>query len=135
MADVAQLTAVYAKGWKSGFSSTAVFWVKPDQVSKEANTGEFIGKGSFMVRGERNYLHPAMELYVGKSKKGVCIVGSKDAVLSQLESSSSPIIRVIQGGGKPSDVAKKIASALGLSDIDEIVRNLPASDVAIAKTL
>lgn len=127
---VAQVTAVYAKGWSKGFSSVAVFYVKPEQVSKEANAGEFMAKGSFMIRGERTYLHPLMELYMGKNDKGVCVVGTKDNVTAQ--STVAPV-RIIQGGGKPSDVAKKIAGLLDLHELDEIIRMLPSSSVALVK--
>lgn len=46
----------FSKQWKRGFGSADVFWVFPDQVSKKANSGEYIAKGSFMVRGTKNFL-------------------------------------------------------------------------------
>ncbi len=127
---VGAMTAVYAKGWQKGFSSVAVFYVKPEQVSKEANSGEFMGKGSFMIRGERLYLHPEMELYIGKNAKGACIAGTKESVTSQ---SIKPAIRISQGASKATDVAKKIAGLLEIHDVDEIVKMLPAGGVAMHK--
>lgn len=38
---------------------TTVYWVNADQVSKTAPTGMFIGTGSFMIRGKRNFLNPS----------------------------------------------------------------------------
>ncbi|KAG5984478.1 hypothetical protein E4U55_004601 [Claviceps digitariae] len=38
------------------------WWVKADQVSKSAPTGEFLPAGSFMVRGQKNFLPPAQLL-------------------------------------------------------------------------
>ena len=32
-----------------------MFAVKPAQVSKTAQTGEFVGKGAFIVRGQRQW--------------------------------------------------------------------------------
>jgi len=37
---------------------TAAWWVRPDQVSKTAPTGEYLTTGSFMIRGRKNYLPP-----------------------------------------------------------------------------
>jgi len=43
-----------------------VFWVKPEQVTKTAPTGEYLTTGSFMIRGKRNYL-PTTHLILGIS--------------------------------------------------------------------
>jgi predicted ribosome quality control (RQC) complex YloA/Tae2 family protein len=37
---------------------TSAWWVKPDQVSKTAPTGEYLSTGSFMVRGRKTFLPP-----------------------------------------------------------------------------
>lgn len=42
------------------------FWVKPEQVTKTAPTGEYLTTGSFMIRGKKNYL-PATHLILGLS--------------------------------------------------------------------
>ena len=42
--------------WNSSYSSGNVFYVLGNQVSKTPNTGEYITKGSFIVRGKRNYI-------------------------------------------------------------------------------
>ncbi|MCA9478607.1 MAG: DUF814 domain-containing protein [Nanoarchaeota archaeon] len=44
--EAAAFTLLHSKAWKSGLSFASVFWVYPDQVSKEANTGEY-GKRKF----------------------------------------------------------------------------------------
>eukprot|EP01105_Mastigella_eilhardi_P000522 TRINITY_DN105_c0_g1_i1.p1 TRINITY_DN105_c0_g1~~TRINITY_DN105_c0_g1_i1.p1 ORF type:complete len:1068 (+),score=349.96 TRINITY_DN105_c0_g1_i1:41-3244(+) len=37
---------------------TSAWWVRPEQVSKTAPTGEYIATGSFMIRGKKNFLPP-----------------------------------------------------------------------------
>ena len=49
-----QFVACFSKQWTRGFGNAEVFWVEPKQVSKKANTGEYIAKGGFMIRGEKN---------------------------------------------------------------------------------
>jgi len=38
---------------------TSAWWVHKEQVSKTAQSGEFLPTGSFVVRGKKNYLQPA----------------------------------------------------------------------------
>jgi predicted ribosome quality control (RQC) complex YloA/Tae2 family protein len=50
------MIACFSKQWKRGFGNADAFWVYPEQVSKTANSGEYIAKGAFMVRGTKNFL-------------------------------------------------------------------------------
>ena len=55
----------HTKSWKEGVSDVA-WWVRPDQVSKTTETGEYVGKGSFIIRGKKNYMtQPRLELGLG----------------------------------------------------------------------
>jgi len=57
-------SAVYSKAWKQ-FSEAQAYWVLPEQVSKTPQSGEFIPKGSFIIRGQRNYCKCKLELGIG----------------------------------------------------------------------
>jgi len=64
--EAAVFVASYSSGWKSGFSSLDVYWVKKGQVSKSAPSGEYLPKGSFMIYGKKNFLRGVpLNLYVG----------------------------------------------------------------------
>src|SRR3990167_8227718 len=63
--ETAQAVAAYSRAWKLGHTSADVFYAKPEQVTKEANTGEFVPKGSFMVYGKTQYLYPKLEYAIG----------------------------------------------------------------------
>lgn len=54
--EAAEIAAAYSSAWKKGYGNVDVYWVRPEQASKEAPSGEYIGKGSFMIKGEKNYL-------------------------------------------------------------------------------
>lgn len=47
-----------SSGWSSNIVTSA-WWVYASQVSKTAPTGEYLGHGSFMIRGKKNYLPPS----------------------------------------------------------------------------
>jgi predicted ribosome quality control (RQC) complex YloA/Tae2 family protein len=52
------LSVCTSQAWDSKAVLSA-WWVHFDQVSKTAPTGEYLGTGSFMVRGRKNFLPPA----------------------------------------------------------------------------
>lgn len=115
-----QAVASYSKAWKGGFSSTEVFYVKPDQVSKEANPGEFIGKGGFMIRGDRTFLRSKLEYAFGLVE-GEIISGPVDAVAFRTKN----YVKVVPGRRKKNELAKKIKAKLKGGDTEDLVRFLP----------
>jgi predicted ribosome quality control (RQC) complex YloA/Tae2 family protein len=65
--EASRFALVYSKAWRHGLGSGSAFWVTPDQVSKTAESGEYVKKGSFVIRGKRNYLHKlALVLALGE---------------------------------------------------------------------
>jgi predicted ribosome quality control (RQC) complex YloA/Tae2 family protein len=56
IAEVAQFAVSYSSVWKSGQFSGDCYWVRPEQVSKTPEPGEYVAKGAFIIRGERNYV-------------------------------------------------------------------------------
>lgn len=57
--------ACYSRAWKQ-FAEAQVYWVLPEQVSKTPQSGEFVPKGAFIIRGKRNYLRCPLKLAIGK---------------------------------------------------------------------
>ncbi len=66
LSETAKFAVSHSKAWKIGLGSADVYWVKPEQISKTAESGEYLKKGAFMVRGKRNYIRSTpLELGVG----------------------------------------------------------------------
>jgi len=126
--ETAQAVAVYSKAWKLGHSTADVFYVLPEQVSKEAQAGEYMSKGSFMIRGKTNYLHPKLEYTLGLVDEQ--IIG---APLEAMKKRTNIFIVVIPSGEKKSSLAKKIRAKLKGGDLDEIIKFLPAGGAEIKK--
>ncbi|KAK4145766.1 fibronectin-binding protein A N-terminus-domain-containing protein [Dichotomopilus funicola] len=59
LAQAGNLAVCCSNAWDSK-AAMGAYWVNADQVSKSAPTGEFLPVGSFMVRGKRNVLPPAL---------------------------------------------------------------------------
>ena len=125
--EAADATCSFSRAWKNGMMTTDTFWVKPEQVSKQANPGEFMGKGAFMIRGKTNYLSVGMDLAIGLTAAGAVMCGPKASVATHC----AQAIPILQGNEKTSDVAKRLRHLLGAKDLDEIIRALPAGGVKL----
>lgn len=126
--EVAIATASYSRAWGAGHSTTDVYWVRPEQVSKEAKAGEYIPKGAFMVRGKKNfYRGTALQLCIGIDKKGKIIAGPASAIAKHGVKS----VRINIGDRKKSDTAKAISKQLETNKLDDIIRKLPSGSFAV----
>ena len=54
--EAGEFAAAFSRGWREGFGSVDVYWVKPEQLGKGGPSGESVPKGGFVVRGERNWM-------------------------------------------------------------------------------
>jgi len=125
--ETADATVTYSRAWKLGITSTEVFYVSPEQVSKKAPTGEYIKKGAFMIYGKKDYITNKANLALGITDKGKIIGGPVNAVKSNCEK----YVSISQGKKAVSDVAKSIQRKIG-GDLDEIIRAMPAGGCDIA---
>jgi predicted ribosome quality control (RQC) complex YloA/Tae2 family protein len=53
----------HTKAWNTGVPDSA-YWVRPDQVSKTPESGEYLTKGSFVIRGQKNFI-PVHKMELG----------------------------------------------------------------------
>jgi predicted ribosome quality control (RQC) complex YloA/Tae2 family protein len=127
--EVAQATAAYSKAWTKGLSSTDVFWVRPDQVTKEAQAGEYLSTGSFMIRGKTNYIR-FDEMAVAVGRKDLKVIGGP---VSAVAKQTQYWTKIRQGDEKPGKIAKQVRKQIGGGDLDDIIRFLPAGGVRMAK--
>lgn len=130
--EAAQFTASMSKAWKAGLGVLDVFYVAPEQVTKEAQAGEHLARGAFMVRGTTNYLRPSLEL-------AACVVDYEGEKIMMAPSNAckthaKELVKIVPGKDKPSDVAKNVKKLLGTQEhLDIILRALPAGNSQIKK--
>ena len=123
-----EFAASFSSAWSKGFTSQDVFWVAPDQVSKTPESGEFLPKGSFVIRGHRNYIRSArVKLAIGivdyEGKR--IMAGPIDA----LEAHCENFVVIKPGFTKKEAIAKKIINKINEDDLltlDDIIRVLPS---------
>lgn len=125
--EVADATCSFSRAWKLGLGTQQVFYVKPEQVTKEANTGEYLPRGAFMIKGRTNYVENEINAAVGITEDGAVMSGPFEAVKKHCKQ----YVKIIQGNEKTSDTAKKIKRKIG-GEIDDIIRAMPAGGCQIA---
>lgn len=54
--EAGEFAAAYSRGWREGFGTVDVYWVRPEQLSKKSPSGEYMPHGAFMVAGKRNWM-------------------------------------------------------------------------------
>lgn len=124
--------ASFSKAWKQ-FAEAQAYWVLPEQVSKTPQSGEFVPKGAFIIRGKRNYLRCKLELAVGKveiDKESKVMCGPVDAVKKLIDK----YVVITPGDVKKSDLARKLVKVFDVS-VDSIDRVLPPGGATIVETV
>ena len=121
-----------SRAWPAGQGSGTAYWVEPSQVSKTPESGEFVSKGSWIVRGKRNYvLNLPLQLKVSLiDYKGNTLPMISPAE-TKIESEKYVIIK--PGNEKRSTAAEKIAKILDM-DKSEIEAILPPGGSIIVES-
>ncbi len=130
--EAAAFTAAYSRAWKAGLGSTDVYWVNPEQVSKRAPAGEYIGRGAFMIYGKKNYFKRVpLETAIGWDGEKV-VYGPRSSV----EPKAKQFVTVRPAPAlEQTQLAKEIRRVLKEASLDDIVRALPAGKGEIVARL
>ncbi len=103
------------------------FHARPSQVSKTTESGESIGRGSFVVRGQRNWHRDlSLELAIG-----MAVVNGVPMPVSGTPSTISEHCqrwaRITPGREKKESLANRIAKATGLAQ-EDLLSCLPSGN-------
>ncbi|PSQ25340.1 hypothetical protein BRD03_13985 [Halobacteriales archaeon QS_9_68_17] len=105
--EAARFAVSYSSVWKDGRFAGDAYMVTPDQVSKTPESGEFLEKGGFAIRGDRTYFR---DVAVGVAVGITCepstrvVGGPPSAVRDQAETH----IEVEPGQFAQADAGKKL---------------------------
>ncbi len=131
------IAACYSKAWKLGFGEIDVYWVWGEQVSKKPPSGEYLGKGAFMIYGKKNYIrHVKLELAIGIEEVYDEIYGRYQRVIvgpsELIKDKALAYALIIPGRLTPIKAAKRIFDLVNrvintslMIKVEEIVERLP----------
>lgn len=112
----------FSKAWKISISSLDAYWVHPEQVTKDAPSGEFLGKGAFFIKGKKNYLHKLpVEVAIG-IYKGKIMCGPLEAISKNCERH----VQIVPGQMSKEQTGKRLMKIFEWDDVNDIVQALPS---------
>jgi len=124
--EAGQFLLSFSNFWKQGFGTGDFFVVLPEQVSKKAPSGEFMGKGSFMIYGEKK-VYKNVPLKIGFGFYNYDVSVDNEIINYKVHLSSSPesckkicekFILLEPGNEKTKKINKVIKSILKINVID-----------------
>lgn len=128
--EVAQAVVLFSRAWKDGFSSANAYWIHSDQVKKQAPSGMFLPRGSYLIQGSKNLVKDVkIECAVGiinhKNQWTVCS-GPPEAI----HNNSVGYVVITPEKGKISDTAKRIKLSLIdlLNEKAQYIKQIPIED-------
>ncbi|MEE9237111.1 MAG: ribosome rescue protein RqcH [Thermoplasmata archaeon] len=131
--ETSRFALVFSKAWQLGIGSGSAYWVKPEQVSKTAESGQYLKTGSFVIRGRRNYHHNlALALAVGEvSYEEVkrVIAADPDAIE---ELSHKYVVLEPAGALERRSLVRQLSETFGVPP-EEIERVLPAGTFTVRR--
>lgn len=134
MEEAAKAAVTFAKTWKAGIGADNVYNVDPEQVTQNPESGEYLEKGAFVIRGDREYMrNVSVEAWIGpyeiEEDHYIPIVGPEDAIKEHCPEA----LELGPGHTKKSDIAKTIRSQMEdySLDLDYIIRALPPGESTV----
>jgi predicted ribosome quality control (RQC) complex YloA/Tae2 family protein len=123
----------FSKAWSSMLGSGEAYWVKPEQVSTTAQSGEFVPRGGFMIRGKRNTIRNLdMRLAVGLVKiEGADMVMC--APVDSVQARTDRFFLLVPSKAKKTDVSKAIARDLDVP-VEEVEAVLPPGGMDVVQS-
>jgi predicted ribosome quality control (RQC) complex YloA/Tae2 family protein len=113
-------TASYSKAWRENMV-VDVYWIYPNQISKTPPSGTYLGRGSFMITGRKNYVKvPEIKISIGlvRNEHLSIIYGPESAVRSKTKLYVS-----IRPGNIDVEAASKIVKKLLMEKIDSSLKD------------
>ena len=127
--EAATLALCWSRAWNGGGAHGTVFAVKPAQVSKSAQTGEYVGRGAFIVRGQRQWFKDLdVQMGIGLvAINGVPLL--MGGTVSAIKEKCQRYAILSPGQTKKEQLANRIYKATGMRT-DDVLSVLPgASDI------
>lgn len=129
--EACEFAVATSKAWNAKIGSAAGYWVLPEQVSKTPESGEYLPKGAFVIRGKRNYSEKLeIKVAIGEIefegfRKIMC--GPESA----MKTHSRRYLVIRPGEKDKNEFAKRLSDAFEVP-IEEIQSILPPGDVEVA---
>lgn len=112
--EAAEFAAAYSRGWREGFASVDVYWVKPSQLRKTGDSGEYVPCGAFVVSGSRNWMRGSpLKLAIGvlfdqETGEPSFISGAVDSVKAK----TNAYVTIVPGDTSGKELLKQVLKVI-----------------------
>ncbi len=124
--EAGEFAAAFSRGWREGFGSVDVYWVKPEQLSKGGPSGEFVPRGGFVIRGERNLMRNVpLRIAIGvavNEEEGLIRIGG--GPVDAVKAKANAYVIVVPGDLSGKELFRRILRGLAVKlpkDLREVV--------------
>lgn len=132
--EAGEFAAAFSRGWREGFGSVDVYWVRPEQLSKGGPSGESVAHGAFVVRGERNWMRGTpLRIAVGvaisdRESRAKIGGGPVEAVRAKLNA----YVVIVPGDVEGKELFNRVLTSLGRKlprELRETVLNVSIEEI------
>ncbi|MGC8585029.1 MAG: ribosome rescue protein RqcH [Thermoplasmata archaeon] len=120
----------FSRAWNAGYKVADAYWVTFSQVSKMAESGEYVPRGAWIIRGKRNYMRNLpLRLGIGEieyQNVKIVMIGPVESFRNK----AKKIISIVPGNMTKENAAVEISKKFSISK-DEVVRLLPPGNIDI----
>jgi predicted ribosome quality control (RQC) complex YloA/Tae2 family protein len=134
LSEAGEFAAAYSRAWREGFGSVDVYWVKPEQLSKGGPSGESVGHGAFVVRGQRNWMRGVkLELSVGvvlEAKGSIQFVGGP---VGAVKAKTEAYVTVVPGDLSGKELLKLVLRVLASKVSKEVREKISKASIEVIR--
>jgi predicted ribosome quality control (RQC) complex YloA/Tae2 family protein len=111
--EAAEFAAAFSRAWREGFGSVDVYCVKPEQLSKGGPSGESVGHGAFVVRGQRNWIRGVkLELAVGVMADANDVLQFAGGPVGAVKAKTEAYVKIVPGDLPSKELLKLVLKIL-----------------------
>ncbi|KAI8354448.1 fibronectin-binding protein A N-terminus-domain-containing protein [Mortierella sp. GBAus27b] len=119
------MSVCQSRAWDDKIVISA-YWVRADQVSKSAPSGEYLTTGSFMIRGKKNFLPPVQLVY----GFGILFKLDDSSIANHLNERRPPMLEDADGSTNTATTAESVQTNTLTSSKEDAAATQPAQDDA-----
>ncbi|MGB9714281.1 MAG: ribosome rescue protein RqcH [Candidatus Bathyarchaeales archaeon] len=111
--EAGEFAAAYSRGWREGFGTVDVYWVRPEQISKKSPSGEYIPRGAFMVAGKRNWMRNVpLKIAIGVVTKENGEISFMGGPVEAVKAKTNTYVTIMPGNQSGKELFKRILATL-----------------------
>jgi predicted ribosome quality control (RQC) complex YloA/Tae2 family protein len=134
--EAGEFAAAFSRGWRENFGAVDVYWVRSSQLSKTGPSGESVGHGAFVVRGERNWQRGTpLKLAIGAITGPDGSIKFVGGPVASVQAKTQAYVVIVPGDLTGKELFRRILSALAEKTSKEVREKVLKASVEMIRDL